>query len=146
MVPTVRSVRNLVHVLAFLAGTLVSGMARILSFLRPVISCTDSLCLVWVVLLQCSVYLHPRGPVQCRFPDPIRLGCLLSEAGVSLPVCSVFEPRSPEPRSSGLKTSRTSPSGMCWGFWSTAPRPAPSCFHWLLFREGSGQLGLLFFF
>ena len=140
MVPTVRTVGNLVHVLAFLAGTLASGMARILSFLRPVISCTDSLCLVWVVLLQCGVYLHPRGPVQCRFPDPIRLGCLLSETGVSLPVCSVFEPRS-----SALKTSRTSPSGMCWGFWSTAPRPALSCFHWLLFREGSGQLRLLLF-
>lgn len=99
VVLTVPSVGNLVSMLALLAGILAAGMARILPFPRPgYVSCADSLCLVWVVLLRCSVHLHPRGPVGCRFPDPIRLGCLLSEAGVSLPVLGeVLGSKLPEP-------------------------------------------------
>ena len=99
VLPMMLSVGNLVNMPAFLAGSLAAGMARILPFQRPGnISCVDSLCLAWAVLMQCSVYLRPRGPVGCRFPDPIRLGCLLSEAGVSLPVLGeVLGSKLPEP-------------------------------------------------
>lgn len=99
MLPTMLSVRKLVNMPAFLAGSLEAGMARILPFQRPgCISCADSLCLAWGVLTQCSVYLRPRGPVGCRLPDPIRLGCPLSEAGVSLPVLGeVLGSKLPEP-------------------------------------------------
>lgn len=82
MLPTMLSVGNLVNMPAFLASSLAAGMTRILPFQCPGnISRADSLCLVWAVLLQCSVYLCPRGPVGCRFQDPIRVGCPLSEAG-----------------------------------------------------------------